>query len=183
MRSKKENEFGEGEILQQIGFCLIMGMLWCLPAAAQAPVSLPLPQEQPVLEVHGAIASTNIGQAAYFDMDMLKTLPVTRLETTTAVTDGVSSFDGFLMRDLLDLLGVHGTTLTASALNDYSIEIAVDEFYRFDIVVAYAMDGRPLEPSDKGPLWIVYPRDQNTELQDIRYDYRWVWQLQRLDIR
>lgn len=106
-----------------------------------------------------------------------------RLETTTAVTDGVRRFDGFLMRDLLQHVGAHGSTVTAGALNDYAIEIAIDEFDRYDILVAHSMDGEPLLPSDKGPLWIVYPRDRHAELQDIRYDYRWVWQLRRLDIR
>ena len=116
-------------------------------------------------------------------METLKALPAARLETTTAVTDGVRQFDGFLMRDLLDFIGADGSTVTAIALNDYAIDIAVDEFSRFDILVAYEMDGEPLLPSDKGPLWIVYPRDQHAELQDIRYDYRWVWQLRWLDIR
>ena len=86
------------------------------------------------------------------------------------------------MRDLLALVGARSTTVTASALNDYVIDFAADEFERFDVLVAYEMDGEPLLPSDKGPLWIVYPRDQHAELQDIRYDYRWVWQLRRLDV-
>lgn len=27
------------------------------------------------------------------------------------------------------------------------------------------------------------PRDDHAELQDLRYDYRWVWQLDHLEIR
>ncbi len=160
-------------------------MAFCFSATAQEhnTAKLPAPQGDPVLEVHGEIANGNVDGAAWFDMDMLKALPSTRLETTTAVTDGVRRFDGFLMRDLLDLIAAKGSTVTASALNDYVIEFAADEFDRFDVIVAYEMDGKPLLPSDKGPLWIVYPRDQHPELQDIRYDYRWVWQLRRLDIR
>ena len=87
------------------------------------------------------------------------------------------------MHDLLALLGAEGQTVTATAFNDYVIDIPMEDFERFDVVLAYRMDGQRLLPSDKGPLWIVYPRDQHDELQDIRYDYRWVWQLQRLDIR
>lgn len=163
-------------------FCLPV-LTFCLPALAKNPAPLSPPQGQVILEVHGAIANTNIGEAAHFDMEMLAALPVQQLETSTAVTDGVRRFDGFLMRDLLALVGASGNMVTASALNDYAIEIAADEFDSFDVIVAYRMDGEPLLPSDKGPLWIVYPRDQHAELQDIRYDYRWVWQLWRLDIR
>jgi len=169
--------------LKQLVFPSLAAMLLCVLAPAHARAQeLPLPQGEAVLEVHGAIANTNADGAAYFDIAMLKALPRTRLETSTAVTDGVRRFDGFLMRDLLALVGARSTTVTASALNDYVIDFAADEFERFDVLVAYEMDGEPLLPSDKGPLWIVYPRDQHAELQDIRYDYRWVWQLRRLDV-
>ncbi|MHA6688898.1 putative pterin-binding protein [Devosia sp. A449] len=141
------------------------------------------PRGDTVLEVHGEIANGNQDGAALFDMAMLQALPAMTLETSTAVTDGVHRFDGFLMRDLLAHVGAAGTTVTATALNDYIIDFAADEFERFDVLVAYALDGTPLLASDKGPLWIVYPRDQHVELQDIRYDYRWVWQLTRLDIK
>lgn len=164
---------------------ILASVMLCVSAAAdERNLAEFLPLEGPlVLEVRGAIARANSDGAAYFDMEMLKALPAARLETTTAVTNGVRQFDGFLMRDLLDFIGADGSTVTAIALNDYAIDIAVDEFSRFDILVAYEMDGEPLLSSDKGPLWIVYPRDQHAELQDIRYDYRWVWQLRWLDIR
>lgn len=157
--------------------------------AASATVSsawsdvLGVPRGDTVLEVHGEIANANKDGAALFDMAMLQALPWVTLETSTAVTDGVHRFDGFLMRDLLAHVGASGMTVTATALNDYIIDFAADEFERFDVLVAYALDGAPLLTSDKGPLWIVYPRDQHVELQDIRYDYRWVWQLTRLDIK
>lgn len=166
--------------------CIVVVMsLSSVAATAQEKggSALPLPEGQTVLDVHGTILNTNADGAALFDMDMLKTLPPSRLETTTVVTDGVRRFKGFLMRHLLERVGAHGSTVTATALNDYVIDIGIDEFYRFDILVAYEMDGKPLLPSGKGPLWIVYPRDEHTVLQDIRYDYRWVWQLRRLDIK
>jgi hypothetical protein len=167
-------------------FGIFLGiLLFCIPAAAQEPsgADLPPPAGRVVLAVHGAIANTNVDDAALFDMEMLKALPSARLETTTVVTDGVRRFDGFFMRDLLERVGAQGSTVTATALNDYVIDIDIEDFDRFEVLVAYEMDGKPLLPSDKGPLWIVYPRDQYAELQDIRYDYRWVWQLRRLDIK
>jgi len=45
------------------------------------------------------------------------------------------------------------------------------------------MDGERLLPSGKGPFWIVYPRNDVRQLQDIRYDYRWVWQLHQLTVK
>ncbi len=164
---------------------MLLAVASCGPAAAGEHQSnkLPVPQGAVVLEVHGDITNTNVDGAAKFDMAMLRALPAAHLDTSTSVTDGVHRFDGFLMRDLLDRIGARGSTITASALNDYAVDIDMEEFYHFDVIAAYEMDGRTLLPSDKGPLWIVYPRDQHDELQDIRYDYRWVWQMNRIDVR
>ena len=169
-------------------FVITAALLTAMAGEAHAgdaglPNMLPLPEGDVVLEVHGEIGNGNGDGIAVFDAAMLRALLPASLETSTAVTDGVRRFDGFLMRDLLERIDAAGTSVLATALNDYSIEISVDEFHKFDVLVAYEMDGEALLPSDKGPLWIVYPRDDHPELQDIRYDYRWVWQLTRLDVR
>lgn len=136
-----------------------------------------------VLEVTGAIAVHNGQNGAHFDMAMLRALPTVSLSTGTSVTDGISNFEGFLLRDFLAGLGANGKTLRASALNDYVVDIPMSDIERFDVIVAHSMDGEPLSLQDKGPLWIVYPRDAHPELQDIRYDYRWVWQLNALEVQ
>ena len=152
-------------------------------SAAETQAKLPPPSQEIVLEVHGNISNANVDDAALLDMEILRGLPSVSLQTATAVTDGTPLFEGVLMRDLLTLVGAEGQTVTATAINDYVIDIPMEDFERFDVVLAFRMDGERLLPSDKGPLWIVYPRDQHHELQDLRYDYRWVWQLHRLDIQ
>ncbi len=168
---------------------LIGGAFALVPALAVAGESasagegLPAPSGDPILTVGGAITNTNEGDEAVFDRGMLLALPRHSLDTHTSVTDGVQHFEGFLMRDLLARVGAEGETVTAHALNDYVIDIPMSDFERFDVLVAMTMNGRRLTARDKGPLWIVYPRDRRAELQDIRYDYRWVWQLDSLQVR
>ncbi len=162
-------------------------LLWLalllLPIAQAAASPLAAPEGPPLLKVSGNISQTNKADAAHLDRAMLAALPRHELETSTSVTDGVNRFEGFLMRDLLEKLGAEGETAAAIALNDYLIEIPMADFHDYDVLVADTMDGEALTPRDKGPLWIVYPRDDHRELQDIRYDYRWVWQLYRLEIQ
>src|SRR5690606_12193846 len=109
--------------------------MFAMPVLAEDAQMVPLatPDGETILEVHGAIALANRDGAAMFDMAMLKDLPAVQLETSTAVTDGVRRFDGFLMRDLLARVGANGATVTATALNDYVMEFAVDEFDKFDV--------------------------------------------------
>lgn len=168
----------------RIRHCLVLAtLLLSGPVLAQADAAtLTAPVGAVKLVVSGQIAATNRGEEAHLDLDLLETLPGHELTTSTSVTDGVNHFEGFLMRDLLDRLGANGETAIALALNDYIVEIPLQDFYDYDVILATHMDDQRLTRRDKGPLWIVYPRDDHAELQDIRYDYRWVWQLHRLEI-
>ncbi|WP_226778886.1 molybdopterin-dependent oxidoreductase [Oceaniglobus trochenteri] len=132
-----------------------------------------------ILRITGSIDQP----AATFDLESLRAMPQTTLVTSTVVTDGTHRFTGVLMRDLLDSVGASGDIVVATALNDYIVDLPMSDFHDYDVILAHAMDGAPLERDDKGPLWIVYPRDDHAELQDIRYDYRWVWHLSGLEVR
>ena len=121
--------------------------------------------------------------ATTYSHDDLMALPQHRVATTTSVTDGVVAFDGFLIRALLGDDLPDDAIVVATALNDYQVEIPVTDFARYDVIGALSMDGETLSPRDKGPIWIVYPRDDHPELQDIRYDTRWVWQLVSLQVQ
>ena len=136
-------------------------------------------QSDVLLEVTGRIAEGRVA----LERDALEALPPVIIETSTVVTDGVHSFTGFLVRDLLETLGAEGEQITAIAINDYAVDIPIADFYDYDVIVAYSMDAKTLTRDDKGPLWIIYPRDDHAALQDIRYDYRWVWQLHKLDVQ
>lgn len=182
--------------IEQIGqWTLILG-LWlffyaigftqpalALEATNTRSASLPLPSGEVLLVVDGLINRTNILDEAHLDLKIIQSLSHHSLSTSTSVTDGVKKFDGVLMRDLLNLLSAEGEIVTARALNDYHVDIPISDFHKYDVLLATHMDGKRLLPSGKGPFWIVYPRDKWRQLQDIRYDYRWVWQLHRLTIK
>lgn len=147
------------------------------------PAQLPPPTDEVLLTIDGAINRANVGNEAQLDLQTIQGLPAHSVRTTTAVTDGVRKFDGVLMRDLLKLVDAQGQAVTTLALNDYSVDIPIEDFHDYDVLLATHMDGERLQPSDKGPFWIIYPRDDWRQLQDIRYDSRWVWQLHRLTVK
>lgn len=134
-----------------------------------------------VLRIEGDISWEGTDHAM-LDLATLQTLTPYRISTSTVVTDGVLDFDGVLLRDVFDYVGARGNKVTATALNGYQVEIPMQDFLDFDVILAWAVDDQPLKADDKGPFWIIYPRDQHDVLQDIRYDYRWVWQLSALRV-
>ncbi len=153
------------------------------PLMAAPTPPLPPPQGPVILQITGQVAQGNVGDEAHLDHQLLATLPSRQVVTSTSVTEGPQVFDGVLVRDVLDRIGADGETVVATALNDYVIDIPMSDFQDFDVILAHTMNGERLSARDKGPLWIVYPRDDVAELQEIRYDYRWVWQLQSLEVR
>jgi len=157
---------------------------WLLTGSTSAPAAgtLPQPSGPVLLEVTGRIGNANADGTVRFDRQMLEALGMTKLRTSTAWTAGVSEFEGVLARDLLDAVAAEGTTVAATALNDYTTSIPIEELRQYPVMLALKMDGQHLKAKDKGPVWIVYPRDQHEELQDSLTDKRWVWQLKRLRI-
>jgi hypothetical protein len=159
---------------------LIAGLM--VGAGAALPAErLPAPTGPVILTITGAITRTNAPGAARFDRSMLQALGLVSVKTSTVWTDGVKLFEGVPLRQVLDFVGADGTRIRASALNDYEIEIPIDDL-RYGPVLALSMDGRALSVRSRGPLWIVYPRDAYSDLGNAMHDARWVWQVNRLAI-
>jgi hypothetical protein len=151
--------------------------------AAQAQQPLPKPEGRSLLDVTGKIAVTNAPEKASFDLKMLESLGVARTKTSTAWTEGQPAFEGVSVKALLDRLGAKGDTVIAIALNDYKVEIPIEDFNKYPVILAYRMNGELLRVRDKGPLWIVYPQDEFPTLKNKETQSKWVWQVKELRIR
>lgn len=134
-----------------------------------------------VLTVGGSVAAE--GAAMEFDMEALKALPAVSFDTSTAWTDGVSTFTGVPLKALLDATGATGAEIEAIALNNYSVAIPVDSLKADSPIVAYEIDGKAFPRRDKGPLWIVYPFDSSEEYRNELVYGRSIWQLRTLTVR
>ena len=154
-----------------------------LGTSALAVEPLPQPEGRVILTISGAIENTNGDRVARFDRAMLERIGITEINTSASWTDGVSRFEGVLARDLLKAVGATGNQVSARALNDYAIEIPFSDFDSYDVLFAFKMDDVELTPRDKGPLWIIYPRDEYPELRNQRVDAKWLWQLVSLDVQ
>lgn len=166
----------EKTVMLALGVGVVM-----LGAIARAD-SLETPTGPTVLTVTGAIANTNGEGSARFDRRMLSSLGQIEIRTTTDWTDGATRFRGPKLRDVLDAVGAAGGRLTATALNDYAIQIPIQDAQDYDVILAMEQDGEPLSIRTKGPIWIVYPRDDHDELRSVEFNSRWIWQLASLHV-
>ncbi|MEX0282973.1 MAG: molybdopterin-dependent oxidoreductase [Paracoccaceae bacterium] len=148
------------------------------PAAALEPVT-----GTPILTVSGDMEHTNSDGVAEFDFDMLAALETVTFETSTIWTEGVQSFTGVELDDLLAVVGAEGGTLKAYAVNDYVVEIPVSDAVDGGPIVAFLHNGEQMSLRNKGPLWIVYPYDSKTEYQSELIYSRSIWQLNRIEVQ
>ncbi len=166
-------DFGLG--LLAIGGCGI-----ALPAHA---ASLPMPVEKTILIVNGKISSRNSDDTAQFDRAMLEKLGMAKIETTTPWYNGLVSFEGVPMTELMKALGATGDKIVATALNDYTTEIPMDDFAKYKPILALKRNGEYMPVKDKGPLFIVYPYDSDQDLKSQKFYSRSAWQVSRLTVK
>lgn len=135
-----------------------------------------------ILSVEGRIGHTNRGASADLDRAMLEGLGLATLVTHTPWTDGPREFTGIPFARLLDHLEASGEKAVARALNDYVVAIPLADIRRKRAFVALDMDGKALSIRDKGPIWVVFPWDENPALDDQATKHQSIWQLRTLSI-
>jgi hypothetical protein len=148
-----------------------------LPARA-----LELPTAAVVLTLRGALARANRRDQADFDMPMLERLPQHAITTETPWHSGARTFKGPLLRDVLATAGASGQVARLVALNDYRVEMPLDDARRYDVILARQLDGKPMSVREKGPLFVMYPFDTQPQLRNAVYFSRCVWQLRSIEL-
>ncbi|KPQ21321.1 MULTISPECIES: molybdopterin-dependent oxidoreductase [unclassified Halomonas] len=136
-----------------------------------------------ILKVVGEITNANVADEAHFDRQMLQQLPQHDFDTTTPWTDSRNHYEGPLMRDLLAHLGVEDGSINVLALNGYEAEIPVSDFYDYDVILALKRDGEAIPIREYGPLWVLYPFDQDDALLSEKMRFRAVWQVMQINVR
>lgn len=84
---------------------------------------------------------------------------------------------------MLRAAGARGNTIVAVALNDYKTEIPFQDAMQYQVIVARLMNDKPMPVREKGPLFIIYPFDSQSELRAALYYNRSAWQLRSLQIK
>jgi len=157
---------------------LVAGLALSVPVLA-----LDAPTTRPILTVSGKIAVKNAGETARFDMKMIEALPQHSFTTSTPWFNKPVKFTGPLLADLLAAVKASGTTLSAVAINDYTIDIPMTDVQKYKVIVARLLNDKPMTVRERGPLFVVFPFDSAPELRSSTYYERSIWQLKALDVR
>lgn len=157
----------------------MMALLCTIPAQA---TGLEAPKGRIVLSVTGNITNTNAEGVATFDMEMLQAMAGRSATMETPWTNGKTTFEGPLLRAILEAAGASGKTLKVIALNDYAAQVPVEDATGYETILALKMNGTAMSVRDKGPLFMIYPFDLHPELYNEKYFSRSVWQIKEIEV-
>jgi hypothetical protein len=168
---------------RRLGLSLLGLASLVLPVTSPRAEQLPMPKDTPILTVSGKIRNFNVADTAVFDRAMLEALGMRSFETHTPWYDEKARFEGPPMTKVLEAVGAYGERVQALALNDYATEIPISDFARFGTILAMKRDNVYLNVREKGPLFVVYPYDSDSELRQQKYYGRSAWQVAQLIIK
>jgi hypothetical protein len=149
--------------------------------SASHAADLAAPTDAVALTVFGMVATKNAPEGATLDLKMLAAMPATTFKTSTVWTEGVNEYTGVSLAELVDSLGITGTMLHLYAINDYMVEVPLTDAVENGPIVAYLSNGTEMSVRDKGPLWLIYPFDDNNAYQTDVIFARSIWQLNRIE--
>lgn len=132
--------------------------------------------DQVILTISG------LGEKIEYTLDDLKAMESSSFSTSTIWSDGVMTFTGVPLHTLLARLGVTDGRLLLKAINDYAVEVPVSDGIEGGPILAYLLDGKEMSIRDKGPLWLIYPYDQNPDYRSEVIYSRSIWQLDRIEV-
>ena len=153
-------------------------------ALATLPAMSAALQTKALLTVSGRIGRVNNDTTNTYDFTESDFLKLTQSSITTGTSwTPTSVFVGPLLLDVMQAAGVTSGTLTFKTLDDYSAPIPWEDLVRYGVILAHSQDGKRLSNKRWGPLWTIYPRDQNpAALKGPIAVSRFIWQVNRIEV-
>jgi hypothetical protein len=112
----------------------------------------------------------------------LEKLPPYTITTSTNFTTK-DTFVGAKVSDFIKNYEVTGSKIRAFSWDTYSFTLTIDEAVKYNAIIAYKKSGKYMNVSELGPFAIIYPRDENPELERLSVDAKTVWQVKMLEVK
>ncbi|GAB5375783.1 MAG: molybdopterin-dependent oxidoreductase [Acuticoccus sp.] len=150
---------------------MLAALLLSLGLAANAPAQ----EASPSLIIDkGVFAEAGTEKKVRMTGDDLRALGTNTIEMSTVWTEGTDAFEVVPLAKILELHGLAGTPVEAIALNEY--RIVLPPKISKDALLALSINGEALDPSEKGPFWIVFDFE-DPKFANRLYQSAAVWQL------
>lgn len=160
----------------------ILLLLLVFLLASFAFADLPKIEGEILLTVTGDIKHTNQAGRAVFDQQLLESLEQQEITTHNPWFAGNHSYYGPLGRSLVEAVGANtNSSMRVTSHNGFITEIPVSDFLEYDVILALKKNGKYQRIRDRGPIFTIYPFDQQPQLNTEMHYNRSVWQVKNIE--
>jgi hypothetical protein len=111
--------------------------------------------------------------------DMLEFTPIEHTMSNMWI-EKTTTYTGVKLSAILEKYKITNEWLQLTALNEYSIKVPIVDADKGAFIV-YLIDGKQMKIRDNGPLWLLYPFNENSALDIDIYHNRSIWQLKLIE--
>jgi hypothetical protein len=152
--------------------------MFMLASAASAVEPVSLPPTEPVV----AFVVTRDGEEVPVTVPELEALGLYRVITESPWEQGQLTFEGVLVRDVVEYLGLGAASaLRVRALDDYSQDVPREDWVDKPLILATRQDGKPLARRTQGPSRLIYPLSEYSGYDSAVHDARWIWLIKSIE--
>lgn len=161
----------------------ILVMISFMIFSINCSAAIPDPEDRTILTISGNIEKKNQDGQMHFNIASLEKIGMESFYTSSPWYDGRNKFEGVPLNKLMDVVGAKGHVARVIALNDYVTTIPLEDFKKYPVILALKVNDKYMRIRDKGPLFIVYPYDSKSELDNQLYYSRSAWQVYKIIIQ
>lgn len=147
---------------------------------AAADAVFPEAQGKVVLDISGEFSKSNSPKGLSLDVATLESLPITEGSLYEPFVKADVSFSGVLLSDLLEAIGTdpEAKGIFMRALDDYSIEISIQEALDASALLATREEGAEIKIRNGGPVRLVFLEESGVAANSDM----WIWSVNRMKI-
>ena len=147
--------------------------------------AIPAPTGDVILTVLGDIGATNAGNMLELDMPTLERIGLVKYTVNDPWLNARNTYTGVLISDLHKVLGSSSaaTTLHITALDDYQVDISLEDVEKWPILLATQNNGNYMDVENSGPTRVIFPYDTYSDIDQIAYKDFWIWNIKSVEIR
>ena len=154
------------------------------PASLSPGDPIPGPIEKVVLTLYGDLTVKNVRDTLQFDMPTLERLGLVKYTIYDPWLKSEVTYTGVLMSELGKFVGDmdSATKVHITAPDDYQVDIPFTEIKKWPVLLATQADGEYMSIENSGPTRIVFPYHAYPEIDPVKYNDLWIWNIKSMEI-
>lgn len=138
-----------------------------------------------ILTMMGDIDVTNSGATLQLDMPTLESFGLVKYTVKNPWSAATNTYTGILISDLPEAVGASAaaTSLYFTALDDYEVEISLDDAEKWPILLATRVNGEYMDIENSGPTRVIFPYDTFPDIDQLAYKDLWIWNIKSVEFR